>query len=140
LQRLYGLGARKVVFNSLPPLGCIPSQRIHSGNGKCLDHVNEYAVEFNAAAKKLLNGMNDASPPLCPPPPQAATPCSLLPRHRRRRRRVAGRRTSSPASPRRLFPTRRLVCPEARAPERREREGGRERRLTCGAYVGPTLT
>nr|BAD09417.1 hypothetical protein [Oryza sativa Japonica Group] len=105
--RLYGLGARKVVFNSLPPLGCIPSQRIHSGNGKCLDHVNEYAVEFNAAAKKLLNGMNDASPPLCPPPPQAATPCSLLPRHRRRRRRVAGRRTSSPASPRRLFPTRR---------------------------------
>uniref|UniRef100_A0A0E0EI79 START domain-containing protein n=1 Tax=Oryza meridionalis TaxID=40149 RepID=A0A0E0EI79_9ORYZ len=78
--RLYGLGARKVVFNSLPPLGCIPSQRVHSGNGKCLDHVNGYAVEFNAAAKKLLNGMNDASPPLCPPPPGAD---ALLPYSRR---------------------------------------------------------
>ncbi|XP_015689203.1 GDSL esterase/lipase At5g37690-like [Oryza brachyantha] len=62
LKRLYGLGARKVVFNSLPPLGCIPSQRVHSGNGKCLDHVNAYAVEFNAAAKKLLDGMNAKLP------------------------------------------------------------------------------
>ncbi|EAY87416.1 hypothetical protein OsI_08823 [Oryza sativa Indica Group] len=61
-ERLYGLGARKVVFNSLPPLGCIPSQRVHSGNGKCLDHVNGYAVEFNAAAKKLLDGMNAKLP------------------------------------------------------------------------------
>ncbi|KAF7080242.1 hypothetical protein CFC21_084347 [Triticum aestivum] len=50
LLRLYGLGARKVAFNGLPPLGCIPSQRVN------------YAVQFNAAAKKLLDGMNAKLP------------------------------------------------------------------------------
>ncbi|RLN09068.1 GDSL esterase/lipase [Panicum miliaceum] len=62
LQRLYGLGARKVVFNGLAPLGCIPSQRVRSTDGKCLGKVNAYAVQFNAAAKKLLDGMNARLP------------------------------------------------------------------------------
>lgn len=62
LQRLYGLGARKVAFNGLPPLGCIPSQRVRSTDGKCLSHVNDYAVQFNAAAKKLLDGLNAKLP------------------------------------------------------------------------------
>ncbi|KAL5212799.1 hypothetical protein ABZP36_023646 [Zizania latifolia] len=62
LKRLYGLGARNVAFNGLPPLGCIPSQRVHSGDGKCLDHVNGYTEQFNAAAKKLLDGMNAKLP------------------------------------------------------------------------------
>ncbi|WVZ73774.1 hypothetical protein U9M48_022050 [Paspalum notatum var. saurae] len=61
-SRLYGLGARKVVFNSLAPLGCIPSQRVRSTDGKCLSHVNDYALQFNAAAKKLLDGMNAKLP------------------------------------------------------------------------------
>jgi hypothetical protein len=59
---LYGLGARKVAFNGLPPLGCIPAQRVKSATGECLDHVNGYAVQFNAAAKKLLDGMNARLP------------------------------------------------------------------------------
>ncbi|CAM0944346.1 unnamed protein product [Alopecurus aequalis] len=62
LKRLYGLGARKVAFNGLPPLGCIPAQRVKSATGECLDHVNRYAVQFNAAAKKLLDGMNARLP------------------------------------------------------------------------------
>uniref|UniRef100_A0ACD5YTS2 Uncharacterized protein n=1 Tax=Avena sativa TaxID=4498 RepID=A0ACD5YTS2_AVESA len=62
LKRLYGLGARKVAFNGLPPLGCIPAQRVKSATGECLDHVNSYAVQFNAAAKKLLDGMNARLP------------------------------------------------------------------------------
>ena len=62
MQRLYGLGARKVAFNGLPPLGCIPAQRVKSATGECLDHVNRYAVQFNAAAKKLLDGMNARLP------------------------------------------------------------------------------
>lgn len=62
LKRLYGLGARKVAFNGLPPLGCIPSQRVRSTDGKCLSHVNDYAVQFNAAAKKLLDGLNAKLP------------------------------------------------------------------------------
>ncbi|AQK55126.1 GDSL esterase/lipase [Zea mays] len=61
-MRLYGLGARKVAFNGLPPLGCIPSQRVRSTDGKCLSHVNDYAVQFNAAAKKLLDGLNAKLP------------------------------------------------------------------------------
>ena len=62
MQRLYGLGARKVAFNGLPPLGCIPAQRVKSATGECLDNVNRYAVQFNAAAKKLLDGMNARLP------------------------------------------------------------------------------
>ncbi|KAJ1280910.1 hypothetical protein BS78_04G268000 [Paspalum vaginatum] len=62
LKRLYGLGARKVVFNGLAPLGCIPSQRVRSTDGKCLSHVNDYALQFNAAAKRLLDGMNAKLP------------------------------------------------------------------------------
>lgn len=62
LKRLYGLGARKVAFNGLAPLGCIPSQRVRSTDGKCLSHVNDYALEFNAAAKKLLDGLNAKLP------------------------------------------------------------------------------
>jgi phospholipase/lecithinase/hemolysin len=62
MQRLYGLGARKVVFNGLAPLGCIPSQRVRSTDGKCLAKVNAYAVQFNAAARKLLDGLNAKLP------------------------------------------------------------------------------
>ena len=62
MQRLYGLGARKVAFNGLPPLGCIPSQRVKSATGECIAQVNSYAVQFNAAAKKLLDGMNAKLP------------------------------------------------------------------------------
>ncbi|KAL6633595.1 hypothetical protein ACP70R_026266 [Stipagrostis hirtigluma subsp. patula] len=62
LKRLYGLGARKVAFNGLPPLGCIPSQRVRSPDGRCLRQVNDYALQFNAAAKKLLDGMNARLP------------------------------------------------------------------------------
>jgi hypothetical protein len=51
-----------VAFNGLAPLGCIPSQRVRSTDGKCLSHVNDYALEFNAAAKKLLDGLNAKLP------------------------------------------------------------------------------
>jgi len=61
-QRLYDLGARHIWFSGLAPLGCIPSQRVHSTDGKCLGKVNAYAVQFNAAATKLLDGMNAKLP------------------------------------------------------------------------------
>lgn len=51
-----------MAFNGLAPLGCIPSQRVRSTDGKCLSHVNDYAVQFNAAAKKLLDGLNAKLP------------------------------------------------------------------------------
>ncbi|KAJ3699340.1 hypothetical protein LUZ61_003045 [Rhynchospora tenuis] len=62
LRRLYDLGARKIVFNGIGPLGCIPSQRVKSGTGQCLHHVNEYVKEFNAQVTKLLAALNVALP------------------------------------------------------------------------------
>uniref|UniRef100_A0A0D9WP10 GDSL esterase/lipase n=1 Tax=Leersia perrieri TaxID=77586 RepID=A0A0D9WP10_9ORYZ len=62
LTRLYHLGARNVWFSGLAPLGCIPSQRVLSDDGGCLDDVNAYAVEFNAAAKNLLERLNAKLP------------------------------------------------------------------------------
>ncbi|OAY66160.1 GDSL esterase/lipase [Ananas comosus] len=62
LRRLYDLGARKVVFHGLGPLGCIPSQRVKSRNGQCLHVVNNYVTEFNARVKDLLDGLNNKLP------------------------------------------------------------------------------
>ncbi|CAN6164364.1 unnamed protein product [Urochloa humidicola] len=62
LTRLYDLGARHIWFSGLAPLGCIPSQRVLSDDGGCLDDVNAYALEFNAAAKDLLQELNGKLP------------------------------------------------------------------------------
>ncbi|KAJ1258887.1 hypothetical protein BS78_10G110400 [Paspalum vaginatum] len=56
------LGARHIWFSGLAPLGCIPSQRVVSDDGGCLDDVNAYAIQFNVAAKKLLAGLNAKLP------------------------------------------------------------------------------
>lgn len=61
-QRLYGLGARKMVFHGLGPLGCIPSQRVKSKNGECLHQVNQYVKQFNSRVAKLLVSLNAKLP------------------------------------------------------------------------------
>ncbi|CAI9111369.1 OLC1v1011582C1 [Oldenlandia corymbosa var. corymbosa] len=48
LTTLYQLGARKIVFHGLGPLGCIPSQRAKSKRGMCLNQVNQWVQEFNS--------------------------------------------------------------------------------------------
>ncbi|CAN1230654.1 GDSL esterase/lipase At5g37690 [Linum perenne] len=60
--RLYQLGARKVVFHGLGPLGCIPSQRVKSKTGQCLNRVNEWVLEFNDRVKKLVATLNGRFP------------------------------------------------------------------------------
>jgi len=62
VQRLYNLGARHIWFSGLAPLGCIPSQRVLSDDGECLDDVNAYAIQFNDAAKNLIEGLNAKLP------------------------------------------------------------------------------
>ncbi|XP_011001569.1 PREDICTED: GDSL esterase/lipase At5g37690 [Populus euphratica] len=62
LSMLYQLGARKVVFHGLGPLGCIPSQRVKSKTGRCLKRVNEYVLEFNSRVKKLIATLNQRFP------------------------------------------------------------------------------
>ncbi|XP_074294559.1 GDSL esterase/lipase At5g37690 [Silene latifolia] len=56
--RLYNLGARKVLFNGLGPLGCIPSQRIKSRKGICLNQVNKWAQAFNSQVQQLSLKLN----------------------------------------------------------------------------------
>lgn len=61
-QTLYKLGARKVIFHGLGPLGCIPSQRVKSKTGMCLKRVNEWVMEFNTRTTKLLEDLNKLLP------------------------------------------------------------------------------
>ncbi|KAI4299598.1 hypothetical protein L6164_033041 [Bauhinia variegata] len=62
LTKLYQLGARKIVFHGLGPLGCIPSQRVKSRKGECLKRVNEWVMEFNSKVEKLLRTLNNRLP------------------------------------------------------------------------------
>ncbi|MCD7451684.1 hypothetical protein HAX54_013005, partial [Datura stramonium] len=56
--RLHQLGARKMVFHGLGPLGCIPSQRVKSTEGMCLEQVNLWVQEFNSKVKNLIDDLN----------------------------------------------------------------------------------
>ncbi|XP_043695047.1 GDSL esterase/lipase At5g37690 isoform X2 [Telopea speciosissima] len=62
LQRLHQLGARKIVFNGIGPLGCIPSQRVKSKTGGCLKRVNEWVQQFNSRVQKQLLFLNHRLP------------------------------------------------------------------------------
>ncbi|KAJ7964475.1 GDSL esterase/lipase family [Quillaja saponaria] len=62
LTRLYQLGARKMIFHGLGPLGCIPSQRVKSKTGQCLKRVNEWILEFNSKVQKLIVSLNHRLP------------------------------------------------------------------------------
>ncbi|XP_030523842.1 GDSL esterase/lipase At5g37690 [Rhodamnia argentea] len=62
LTRLYKLGARKIIFHGLSPLGCIPSQRVKSKQGQCLHQVNEWVLAFNARVQKLVASLNQRLP------------------------------------------------------------------------------
>ncbi|XP_071709618.1 GDSL esterase/lipase At5g37690 [Rutidosis leptorrhynchoides] len=56
--RLYLLGARKMVFHGLGPLGCIPSQRAKSHTNQCLHQVNNWVLQFNTKVQRLINVLN----------------------------------------------------------------------------------
>ncbi|PSS16124.1 GDSL esterase/lipase [Actinidia chinensis var. chinensis] len=58
LVRLYQLGARKMVFHGLGPLGCIPSQRVKSRRGQCLTQVNQWVQKFNSRVQNLIASLN----------------------------------------------------------------------------------
>ncbi|KAJ1294710.1 hypothetical protein BS78_01G166500 [Paspalum vaginatum] len=57
LQRLYGLGARKLVFLGTGPVGCCPSLRELSAAKACSAVANDASVRYNAGAASLLAGM-----------------------------------------------------------------------------------
>ncbi|KAI3428919.1 Lipase_GDSL domain-containing protein [Psidium guajava] len=64
LRGLYGLGARSIGVLSLPPVGCIPSQRtLHGGPERnCFDPANEAAVLFNSKLCTAIDSLNEDLP------------------------------------------------------------------------------
>lgn len=58
MQRLYRLGARKVIMFEIGPIGCIPSltkQLKH--NGLCAEEYNNLAVIFNNQLSDMLKNL-----------------------------------------------------------------------------------
>ncbi|CAN6304456.1 unnamed protein product [Urochloa humidicola] len=64
LQRLYDLGARKLVFLGTGPVGCCPSLRELSATKDCSAVANDASVRYNTAAASLLSGMASRHPDL----------------------------------------------------------------------------
>ncbi|RVX03433.1 GDSL esterase/lipase EXL3 [Vitis vinifera] len=60
LKELYGLGARRTVVTSAPPLGCLPSQRSLAGGTQreCAEGHNEAAKLFNFKLSSRLDSLN----------------------------------------------------------------------------------
>jgi len=66
VQRMYSLGARKIVVASLGPLGCVPFQLTFrlSKNGECSQKVDAEVIEFNAGVLGLVKELNANLPGL----------------------------------------------------------------------------
>ncbi|XP_030464209.2 GDSL esterase/lipase EXL3-like isoform X2 [Syzygium oleosum] len=63
-QELYGLGARKIGVLSLPPIGCVPSQRtLDGGLGRaCSEPANQAATLFNSKLSSEIDSLNQKLP------------------------------------------------------------------------------
>ncbi|XP_057843483.2 GDSL esterase/lipase At5g55050 [Cryptomeria japonica] len=56
LERIYNLGARRIVSVGVGTVGCCPSQRSQKNKtGDCVEEVNNLARDFNDALKSLLS-------------------------------------------------------------------------------------
>ncbi|PKA48650.1 GDSL esterase/lipase [Apostasia shenzhenica] len=60
LQRIYSLGARKLLFIGTGPIGCCPFQR--NSNGECNITANSLSNSFNKGAVSLLREMKSKLP------------------------------------------------------------------------------
>ncbi|KAK1374988.1 GDSL esterase/lipase [Heracleum sosnowskyi] len=54
IKSLYSLGARKFGIISVPPLGCIPSQRIFNSTGGCFEIINDFSRSFHSKLSTML--------------------------------------------------------------------------------------
>lgn len=58
LQRLYELGARKLIMLEIPPLGCIPHYtRRYELTGKCHEETNQIVSFFNSRLHPMLKNL-----------------------------------------------------------------------------------
>ncbi|KAJ8767035.1 hypothetical protein K2173_012546 [Erythroxylum novogranatense] len=62
LRNLYRLGARKFGIISVPPIGCCPSQRIHTAGGSCSEDLNQLAKAFHLRIHAILTKFSSQYP------------------------------------------------------------------------------
>ncbi|KAH7532806.1 hypothetical protein FEM48_Zijuj04G0061200 [Ziziphus jujuba var. spinosa] len=62
LERLYRLGARKVIMFEIGPIGCIPSiiKKSNNEKGKCVEEINELASYFNQRLRLMLKNLTSS--------------------------------------------------------------------------------
>ncbi|KAA8538948.1 hypothetical protein F0562_025640 [Nyssa sinensis] len=59
LQRLYELGARRVIVTGTGPLGCAPAELAQrSRNGECAVELNQASSLFNPQLAQMIKGLN----------------------------------------------------------------------------------
>lgn len=59
LQRLYDLGARRVLVTGTGPLGCVPAElAMRSRNGECAAELQRAATLFNPQLSQMLRELN----------------------------------------------------------------------------------
>ncbi|KAK1260348.1 GDSL esterase/lipase [Acorus gramineus] len=61
LTMLHSMGARRLMFFGLGPMGCIPLQRVLN-SGECQKSTNKLSLSFNKAASKLMDDLNAKLP------------------------------------------------------------------------------
>ncbi|KAJ1413961.1 SGNH hydrolase superfamily [Sesbania bispinosa] len=63
LERLYNLGARKVVMFEIGPIGCIPAiSRTHAHKGDCMEETNQIVSYFNKRLTPMLQNLTSSLP------------------------------------------------------------------------------
>lgn len=59
MQRIYELGARRVLVTGTGPLGCVPAELAqHSVNGECAVELQRASALFNPQLVQMINGLN----------------------------------------------------------------------------------
>ena len=59
-QRLYELGARRVLVTGTGPMGCVPAElAMRSRNGECAVELQRAADLFNPQLVQMINGLNN---------------------------------------------------------------------------------
>lgn len=59
MQRLYELGARRVLVTGTGPIGCVPAElAMRSRNGECSPELQQASDLFNPQLAQLLNQLN----------------------------------------------------------------------------------
>lgn len=59
MQRLYELGARRVIVTGTGPLGCVPAELAQRGrNGDCAPELQRAAALFNPQLTEMLLSIN----------------------------------------------------------------------------------